>query len=160
MKAQHHRHNASAEKNDSEKRMQAGIRRGITAWFDVGGSVIEYWASAWTGREIVRVDGQVVSARTSWRFTTSHPFEHRGIPYKLIFRMNSLLRGSMEIELYREGELIDSDSLQANSGLVRSADGSVDWKRSSLHIVLYFGAGAILGAAGAWLGFNAAGWFQ
>lgn len=66
----------------------------------------------------------------------------------------------MEIELYREGELIDSDSLQANSGLVRSADGSVDWKRSSLHIVLYFGAGAILGAAGAWLGFNAAGWFQ
>ena len=110
-------------------RMKITARSGIECWFDVDGVIVRYWASAWTGREIVSVvEGdaeRVVSDKRSFRFQTPHDFEVAGRPYQLNFRMKL---GSLELRLYRDGELIDSDVYSNEAIRFDPATGRLDWR--------------------------------
>ncbi len=132
-------------------RMEVGMRKGIRAFFDIDGITIAFWGSAWTGREVVTVDDRVVSNKLSLRFATEHHFEHAGIHYKLVFRVLSMLGGHMRIELYREGELIDSDEFRQKYAVVDPGTGRVSLWRTFLRILPYFVLGMLAGAGAAWL---------
>ena len=131
--------------------MEVGMRKGIRAFFDIDGITIAFWGSAWTGREVVTVDDRVVSNKRSLRFATEHHFEHAGIHYKLVFRVLSMLGGHMRIELYREGERVDSDEFRQKYTVVDPETGKVSVGRTIVRILPYFVLGMIGGAGAAWL---------
>jgi hypothetical protein len=133
---------------DDTTRMKMGLRRGIRAFFDVDDITISFWGSAWTGLEVVRIDDRVVSRKRSLRFLTRHHFEHHGIRYELVFRIVSMLRGQMEIELYRNGKLIDSDAATSIGTLGFDPEtGRFSAWRAVMHIAPYFIVGMASGAA-------------
>lgn len=86
--------------------MIVSARRGIQCYFDVDDITISVWGSAWTGREIKKVDDRVVSNKLSIRFSTSHDFEHQGHQYQVRFIIASAFTGLIRVELIRDGELV------------------------------------------------------
>ncbi|HMA98058.1 MAG TPA: hypothetical protein VKO38_01240 [Wenzhouxiangella sp.] len=137
--------------SDEGARMDTGLRRGIRAFFDVDDITISFWGSAWTGREVVRIDDRVVSSKRSLRFVTRHSFEHAGNRYEIVFRVVSMLRGQMEIELYRNGELIDSDSAQQNKLGIDPKTGQSSLWRLVAQLAPFFVVGMAVGAGAAFL---------
>jgi hypothetical protein len=133
------------------ERMASGLRKGIRAFFDVDDITIAFWGSAWTGLEEVRIEDEVVSRKRSLRFVTRHAFAHAGVHYEIVFRIVSMLRGEMEIELYREGELIDSDRVRQNRIGIDPATGRSSPWRAVLQIAPYFVVGLLAGAGAAFL---------
>ena len=133
-------------------RMQVGLSKGINAFFDIDDITIAFWGSAWTGREVVTVDDRVVSDKRSLRYVTEHHFEHAGIQYKLVFRVKSIMRGEMQIELYREGKLVDSDYWRQTAFVGRDpVTGDFSLWRTVIKIAPYFVFGMLAGAGAAWL---------
>jgi len=139
----------SAVNNNS--RMEVGLTKGIHAYFDIDNITISFWGSSWTGREIVKVDDRVVSKKLSLRFATSHHFEHAGIRYKLVFTVESMIRGKLHIELYRDGELVDSDRFSQNHLGVDPETGRFSMRRLARTLGPYFVLGMLAGAGAAWL---------
>jgi len=139
------------EINNDAATLDTGLRRGIRAFFDVDDITITFWGSAWTGLEVVKLDDRVVSRKRSLRFQTRHQFEHAGVRYEIVFRILSLLRGAMEIELYRNGELIDSDRARQNKIGIDPKTGEFSFWRASLSIAPFFIIGMAVGAGAAFL---------
>ncbi|MEE4638090.1 MAG: hypothetical protein V2J42_05075 [Wenzhouxiangella sp.] len=131
---------------NGKSRMKINARSGIECWFDVDGVVIRYWASAWTGREIVSVvEGdheRVVSDKRSFRFLTPHEFEIAGRAYRLEFQMKL---GSIELRLYRDGDLVDSDIYSDESVRVDPVTGRLDWRVAIKSILPSLLAGLAVG---------------
>lgn len=102
------------ETNDAagtdDSRMEVSLGRGVRSYFDVDDITISLWGSAWSGREVVRVDDRIVSDRRSFRMSTPHRFEYGGHRYELVLSIESVLRGVYRVELYRDGVLVDSDN--------------------------------------------------
>lgn len=138
----------SGTQNDSA-RMKMGLRRGIRAFFDVDDITISFWGSAWTFLEVVRIDDHVVSRKRSLRFLTRHHFEHAGVHYEVVFRLKSKVRGQMEIELFRDGELIDSDRAPHNKPGIDPKTGRFSVWRAALQIAPFFIGGMAFGAGAA-----------
>jgi len=132
-------------------RMEAGLRKGIRAFFDLDDITIAFWGSAWTGREIVTVEDRIVSDKRSFRFTTPHHFEHAGIHYKLVFHVASILRGEFRIELYRNGVLVDSDRFRQNNAWIDAETGRYSAWRIVRSLAPFFVLGMAAGAGAAWL---------
>lgn len=134
---------ASANGNS---RMKITARSGIECWFDVDGIVVRYWASAWSGREIVSVvEGEterVVSDKRSFRFLTPHDFEIAGRRYRLEFQMKL---GSLQLRLYRDGELVDSDVYAVESIRIDPATGRLDWRFAGKKLLLPMLGGLVVG---------------
>lgn len=130
--------------------LSVSLTEGIECFFDVGEHIIHVWGSAWSGRETVSVDGQVVSdTRNLTRLSACHRFEVDGIAYHAIFKTESILRGHYAVELYRGEQLIDSDSgcyPAFKSPLLAGP------KRLLLWLVGLFAAGFVFGILGAWMG--------
>ncbi|TVQ42559.1 MAG: hypothetical protein EA370_00205, partial [Wenzhouxiangella sp.] len=103
------------------------------------------WASVWTGREVVELDGHVVSSRLSFRLSTPHDFHHAGHDYRVVFRIAKVMSGLVEVLLFRDGELIDSDQGRHASVPVDPATGLVDWRKYGWQILLYALAGGVVG---------------
>lgn len=150
--------NSSIQKTSTGKqmtgnnsRMEVGFRKGIRTFFDIDGITIAMWGSTWTGQEIVTVDDRVVSRKWSLRLVTPHHFEHAGIHYKLVFRVVSMLRGELHIELYREGELVDSDHFRQSQLGLDPESGRFSVWRFAKKLAPYFVLGMLSGAAVAWL---------
>ena len=139
------------EINNDAATIDIGFRRGIRAFFDVDDITITFWGSAWTGLEVVKLDDRVVSRKRSLRFQTRHQFEHAGVRYEIVFRILSLLRGAMEIELYRNGELIDSDRARQNKIGIDPKTGEFSFWRALLSIAPFFIIGMAVGAGAAFL---------
>ena len=142
---------AGQQMTENNSRMEVGFRKGIRTFFDIDGITIAMWGSAWTGREIVTVDDRVVSRKWSLRLVTPHHFEHAGINYKLVFRVVSMLRGELHIELYREGELVDSDHFRQSQLGMDPETGRFSAWRFARKLAPYFILGMLSGAAAAWL---------
>ena len=137
---------------DGSGRMKVGLGKGIRAFFDIDDITIAFWGSAWTGREVVTVDDRVVSDKRSLRLVTEHHFEYAGIHYKLVFHLKSFMRGLMQIELYREGELVDSDYWRQMALIgVDPRTGEFSLWRTALKIAPFFVLGIVCGAGAAWL---------
>ncbi|MGB0514489.1 MAG: hypothetical protein ACPGJE_06590 [Wenzhouxiangellaceae bacterium] len=128
--------------------MKISMRSGVDGWFDVDDITIRFWASAWTGREIVWIQNgsgeHVVSDKRSFRFKTPHEFNHGGHRYRLEYRIGATV---VEIQLFRDGELIDSDLYDNGSLRVDPETGRLDWRSVLKKIGPALVAGALGGAA-------------
>jgi len=144
------RGNEGGMHNDSD-RMETGLRKGIRAFFDVDDITITFWGSAWTGLEVICIEDRVVSRKRSLRFLTRHRFDHGGVDYEIVFRVVSMLRGEMEIELYRNRELIDSDRVQQNKFGLDPETGRFSAWRLAWQIAPVFLLGLLAGAGAAFL---------
>ena len=134
--------------NGETSRMKASIKNGIDAWFDVDDITIHFWAASWTGREIVTVRNgggeQVVSDLRRYRVKSAHHFEYGGHLYRIEFRG---VPGKADIELYRDGQLIDSDQFNANALPVNPETGKLDWAAAVKQLAPIVLIGAAFGAA-------------
>lgn len=131
----------------AESSMKVGFS-GFERWFDVDGINIRYWGSNWTGREIVSViDGdseQVVSDKRSFQFKTPHEFDYRGSNYRLDLSMSV---GVIELLLYRDGQLVDSDSYGSKPALkINPETGRLDWGWAVKKVILPLLAAGVVGA--------------
>ncbi len=145
---QHNSQPATTPNSNGSKRMKFHLSRGTECWFDVDDITIHIWASNWTGREIVSIRNggseQVVSDVRSFRFITPHEFERNGHRYRLEFRLSF---GKIEVHLYRDGELIDSD-LFDNTGIrINPETGRLDWGHAMRRMALPMLGGAAFGSA-------------
>lgn len=121
---------------------------GFERWFDVGGINIRYWGSNWTGREIVSViegdSEQVVSDKRSFRFQTPHAFDYRGSNYRLDLSMSL---GVIELLLYRDGQLVDSDTYGSKPALrINPETGRLDWAWAVKKVIIPLLAAGVVGA--------------
>jgi len=132
-------------------KMEMGLRNGVRAFFDIDDITIAYWASAWSGREAVTIDDCLVSTGWNFRFTTEHRFAHDGIDYRLVYRVVSILRGHLEIELYRNGQLVDSDKFRQSDFGLDPETGKFSTWRLLKTIGPYFIGGMLAGAIAAFL---------
>jgi len=136
--------------------MKISFKRGIECFFDVDDFTIRVWGSAWTGRELVELDGQTVSSKLSLRRSTPHEFNYRGHQYKVIFSIVEFKSGLFEVQLYRDGKLIDSDQGRHASIPVNTETGEVDWRRYRWQLALQALLGGVVGGI---FGYLAAGFF-
>lgn len=73
--------------------------------FRDGDVVITPRASAWSGKEVVVVNGREVSSkRLLHKLTSTHEFEHDGSSYRVVFKVINMLTSEVECTVYR-GEL-------------------------------------------------------
>lgn len=116
-------HSPSPPAGAESGRLSVGLRDGVRCYFDVDDITISVWGSSLTGREVIRVDDQVVSDRVSWRLRTRHEFEHAGVAYIVDVIIESIFHARYRIVLYRNGQQVDSDSAEWSawpSSLTRS----------------------------------------
>ena len=148
------------EPNSEHSRMNISMRKGLRGWFDVDGMIITVFGSNWTGREIVYITDQhgerVVSDKRSFRFSTSHEFSEAGNDYRVDLKIGV---GKVELMLYRNGQLVDSDVYIAQDTEVDQNTGKIDWRKTIKQqfasflvifviafIISYFAFGLIVGA--------------
>ena len=144
----HNTQQSPATQGNGNSRMQFSLKRGIECWFDVDDVTIRVWASNWSGREVVRVqnggDERIVSDKRSFRFSTPHEFDLHGHRYRLEFRVRP---GMADIQLYRDGELIDSDLGDFRGIRINPATGRLDWGWAIKTLTVPVLAGGLTGAA-------------
>jgi hypothetical protein len=87
--------------------MQAANR--VISYFELGEHNIRVEKSKESGREWVYVNEQLVSEKLSWRFKTVHSFTVQGQAVEVMVQLSGRFRGSLEIELWVDGVLKDSD---------------------------------------------------
>lgn len=117
----------STTRQKGKPAMIMSARKGIQCYFDVDDVTISVWVSFWTGREVVKVDDEVVSSKLSLRFSTTHDFEYQGHQYQVRFIV-SLSAAVTRIELFRDGKLIDFDEAHNRRIKVDPVTGKVDWR--------------------------------
>lgn len=83
--------------------------------FHADGHEIILWMSAWSGREIVALDGQRVSDLRSLTGGV-HQFEHDGHRYRVEATTESVWEGIQRVELYRDGERVGVDRIRIDDG--------------------------------------------
>lgn len=139
--------NDSADPNDKTT-LSVSLSDGIQCYFDIGEHTITVWGSAWSGREIVSVDDQVVSdSRNLRRLTNRHDFNLDGASYHIVFKTESIMRAQYGVYLYRGDTLIDSDG-----GTLLQMGKWQGWRT----VLLCFGGGAIIGFLAGLIGY----WFS
>jgi hypothetical protein len=109
--------NNSAASND-KKTLSVSLSDGIRCYFDIGEHTISVWGSGWSGREVVRVDDQVVSeSRNLLRLQNRHDFSLDGASYHLVVKTESIIRAQYGVYLYQGDTLVDSDQMGKWQGL-------------------------------------------
>lgn len=83
-------------------------------------SVINFYANnhhiciqiaPFSGREVVTLDGAVVSRSRSWVKSTCHKFIYDGFAYELRMKMTSILQGPFDCILYCDGHKVSHKRL-------------------------------------------------
>ncbi|MDO3384703.1 hypothetical protein QWI17_02500 [Gilvimarinus sp. SDUM040013] len=96
--------------NATKSGVSVSLSEGIQSYFDIGEHTISVWASAWSGREQVKVDDQiVVSTRNLTGLKSEMSFPLDGKTYQVVLETKSILRGCYSVSLFCGNTLIDSD---------------------------------------------------
>jgi len=144
----HNTETTSKHDGNGNGRMKISLRHGTQTWFDVDDITIHYWASAWTGREVVTIRNggqpQIVSDIRNLYFNTRHEFDYRGHRYAL---QNRIGFGKVKLELYRDGVLIDSDLFDKSGIRINPETGRLDWVYAIKQLALPLVAGIAVGAS-------------
>lgn len=137
--------NAQHRDTKPDTRLAVHWKRGIQSWFDIDGITIEVWASSWSGKEEVRVDGQVVSSLRSLRRKSIHRFRHGDHDYKVTVTCLAFGTGTFQITLFRDGVEIDSDTGSAMGRDLFDEDNRILWGKLVRKLAPVFVVSALAG---------------
>lgn len=143
----HHHESTRPAASNGNSRMKFSFKGGTDCWFDVDDYTIHVWASNWNGREIVRVRNgggeRIVSDKRSFRFKTPHEFELNGQAFRLEFQVGF---GRVEVRLYRDDVMIDSDQFDNTGIRINPETGRLDWRHAGKQLAVPLLAGLATGA--------------
>ena len=97
---------------EQDQMSQVSLRKGYWFYFEHEGNDISMFGSVWSGKEKVFFNNKEVSAfRNLTKLKSEHRFETGGHCYELKTHMTSMLKGQLEVSLYCDGELIQTESV-------------------------------------------------
>lgn len=80
------------------------LRKGFSFTFKDGDNVIESWFSSISGKEEVRLNGQVVARQRTLSYHSSNQFDVEGVHYKSELEVKHLFKGPFVCTLFKNGE--------------------------------------------------------
>ncbi|ESP90935.1 MULTISPECIES: hypothetical protein [Pseudoalteromonas] len=86
--------------------VEVSFKKGATFIFKVDSNEIVYKCSPFSGKELVSVNGNLVSESQSYKLKSSHRFVVDGVKYEVNFESKDLINGDNECSLVKEGQLI------------------------------------------------------
>ena len=89
----------------------ASLKSGWWFFFEHQGHQIAVNGSAWTGRERVWLDDQLVSDVYSFGLTTRHDFVVDGVNCQVVFKIESILKGTVGCEFVSGGQVLHSAAM-------------------------------------------------
>jgi hypothetical protein len=105
-------YNPSIEIQRKDNMSQVTLRKGYWFYFDHEGNDISMHGSAWSGKETIYFNNKPVSSfRNLIRLKSEHFFNENGREYKVVTNMKSILRGTLEVALYCNDELVQTESV-------------------------------------------------
>ncbi len=84
------------------------IKEGFNFHFEVDDYKIHAWGSSKSGKEVVTVDGEIVSEKRSLGRHTIHSFILNNVRYEIEFNVKSLLTGEFHCSLIKDGAHIET----------------------------------------------------
>ncbi|MBM7074138.1 hypothetical protein JQC92_19225 [Shewanella sp. 202IG2-18] len=87
------------------------LSKGYQFRFVVNNNVITTWGSSWNGKEIIKVNDEVVSEQRSYKRKSIHLFKVDDIPYEIEFNMIDILRGHLQCTLIEDGVHVETQSI-------------------------------------------------
>ncbi|NHH89464.1 hypothetical protein [Pseudoalteromonas sp. MB47] len=87
------------------------MSKGIKANFKLGEHLIEYWGSAYSGKEVLKVDGELIAESCNFKTKSVHKFNIDGKTCQLTVSVTLFRKFSSTITLECEGELVHSYQL-------------------------------------------------
>ncbi|WP_462168837.1 hypothetical protein [Pseudoalteromonas lipolytica] len=115
--------------------VKASLMKGITAQFTLGKHVIEYWGSAYTGKETLKVDGELIKEARSFKTSSCHEFDIGGKACKLDVIVKPFRKSTAVISLMCDGVL--EQSYQLKYGTIRK----VAWYFKAIQLMAFFALG-------------------
>lgn len=129
------------------------VLHGVETWFDLDKqTIVSVWLSNWTGREVIRLNDQVIASKRSLTFESRHPFVYDGKEYSVTIKLEKFIR--FRIELWQGNELMDFD-LVTNGRIMSRGQGAE--KANTKTVIISLLMGGALGVAGASFGYWLAG---
>lgn len=105
-------YNPSIEIQRKDNMSQVTLRKGYWFYFDHEGNDISMHGSAWSGKETIYFNNKPVSSfRNLIRLKSEHFFNENGREYKVVTNLKSILQGTVEVVLYCDGELVQTESV-------------------------------------------------
>lgn len=102
----------NTERFTIEKMSQVSLTKGYWFYFDHEGNDISMFGSTWNGKEIVYFNNKPVSSfRNLNKLKSEHTFSANGHEYSVTTEMKSILRGTIEVQVFCDGELIQTESV-------------------------------------------------
>jgi len=99
-----------------EKYGKASYSNGYWYYFEDEENDITVNASAWSGKERVFINDELVSSKRRLTRQSSHAFHYHGVPYEVQFRLTSFLAGEHECRIIKAGEEIGRKRIAFYSG--------------------------------------------
>lgn len=114
--------------------------KGTTFLFEEENRTIQVWYSNWTGKEVITVNGHVVSSRRQFGLNSTHPFQIGGDAYSVNVRTASRVKGQLVCTLSKGSTPILRQQLEWNWAGSQETPTRPDHKRRVVQFLL--GAGA------------------
>ena len=123
--------------------------KGIDTWFDLDKeTIVSVWLSNWTGREVIRLNDQIVASRRVISLQSEHSFEHGGKTYRVTVDYKKLTQ--FRIELWQGDQLVDFDVISQGRVFQRGQGAPKATKKTWITGLM---VGLTLGAMGALFGY-------
>lgn len=111
--------NQTTENYDDYQKVKSkdALLKGYSFLFKDGDTTIECWGSTFSGKEKIKVDGNVVSEQRNMTSRKSlHEFDHQGINYEVEFNVISMLTGELHCILIKDGVHFETKKLIVTKG--------------------------------------------
>ena len=87
------------------------VRQGYQFWFNIAGQELCAQGSVWSGREIITLNDQAISDKRNYRVKSLHQFSIGLDNYELEFNMVSIIMGTLECTLVKNGVHLSTQSI-------------------------------------------------
>lgn len=150
----HQPHKGDTQSNDASSSGGTYLKRvnfftGIETWFDLDKeTIVSVWLSNWTGREVIRLNDEVIASRRVISLQSEHSFEHGGKTYRVTVSCDKLTQ--FRIELWQGDQLLDFDVV-SHGRVFQRGEGAP--KATIKTLIMSLMAGAAFGAMGALFGY-------
>jgi hypothetical protein len=90
------------------------FREGASFLFEIDDQKITYKCSSVSGKEVVLVNGEIVSQSQNFKLKSNHIFNIESVEYEIEFESKDLLKGNSECSLKKSGSIIKTYKIKYN----------------------------------------------